>query len=395
MSEQTEGIAATGDRWLEALEWHTRFDAEGDLTPQQIQHWQRWMSDDENRRVFDEYSRFAGNAERYRKRPRPGVEDLLRDRYDPSQPIPYEAAPSSQPGARLRSSGSGTVPGAAPSMRRKWFRPLVAAGTATTVFLGILAVWRIFAPSAFHPSAPPLVQETRSGEVRDVALPDGSHVTLGALSAISVQFSAERRSVDLRRGEALFQVNHDPQRPFVVAAGTRAITAIGTAFVVRRDSDRVEVAVTEGAVSVMQQAPGSAPLLSFLPREPATYSQEARITGGQRVTYDDAGHSTPIEPADAVAVTGWSKGRLEFDHQPMRYVIETVNRYSSRTIQLDLDTARQVYTGLILQDQIEDWVRALPRAFPIQLVEHEHAICLRSLHPTAPDTPSAPCEDSP
>jgi transmembrane sensor len=226
-------------------------------------------------------------------------------------------------------------------------------------------------------------------------LPDGSRVTLGASSAITIQFSADRRRVNLLRGEALFQVSHNPQRPFVVAAGTRTITAVGTAFVVRRDSDRVEVAVTDGTVSVMPQGSSSTLLLPFLPHHRATHSQEALITGGQRVTYDDAGLSTPIEPADADAVTGWRKGRLEFDHQPMRYVIETVNRYSRQTIQLDSDTARQVYTGLILQDQIDDWVRALPRSYPIQLLEHGHDICLRSLHPTAPAPPSAPCDDSP
>lgn len=62
--------------------------------------------------------------------------------------------------------------------------------------------------------------------------------------------TSERR-VALQRGEAHFEVHHDPARPFVVQAGGSSIEAVGTAFnVYLRDESKLEVLVTEGRVLI-------------------------------------------------------------------------------------------------------------------------------------------------
>ncbi|MFX9169461.1 FecR domain-containing protein, partial [Acinetobacter baumannii] len=55
---------------------------------------------------------------------------------------------------------------------------------------------------------------TGVGERRDLALADGSHVLLNTDSALSVDYTADRRGVALQRGEAFFAVARDPARPF-------------------------------------------------------------------------------------------------------------------------------------------------------------------------------------
>src|SRR3546814_13380985 len=59
-----------------------------------------------------------------------------------------------------------------------------------------------------------------------------------------------RRVLFRSRGEAYFEVKHDAGRPFVVWAGERKVTVLGTRFSVRRDGDKVRVAVVEGKVRV-------------------------------------------------------------------------------------------------------------------------------------------------
>jgi transmembrane sensor len=54
----------------------------------------------------------------------------------------------------------------------------------------------------------------------------------------------------LKQGEAFFEVAKDPNRPFVVSAGSKRVVAVGTKFSVRRDADSVGVVVTEGKVRV-------------------------------------------------------------------------------------------------------------------------------------------------
>jgi transmembrane sensor len=59
------------------------------------------------------------------------------------------------------------------------------------------------------------------------------------------------RGFVLRSGGARFMVSHDPERPFVVAAGDVRVEDLGTTFTVRYMSDeKVHVAVEEGRVRV-------------------------------------------------------------------------------------------------------------------------------------------------
>ena len=86
-------------------------------------------------------------------------------------------------------------------------------------------------------------------------LPDGSTVELNAGAEIAVNFTPERRSVRLVRGEAFFSVTKDATRPFVVSASGVEVRAVGTAFAVRCDTEGVGVLVTEGRVAVEPVVP--------------------------------------------------------------------------------------------------------------------------------------------
>jgi transmembrane sensor len=90
---------------------------------------------------------------------------------------------------------------------------------------------------------------TRLGEVRTVALQDGSVVTLNTQSTIDVAYSRRDRRIQLISGEALFDVAKDASRPFLVSAGLAEVRAVGTSFTVSRvGAEPVEVMVREGVV---------------------------------------------------------------------------------------------------------------------------------------------------
>src|SRR5262249_31093929 len=74
---------------------------------------------------------------------------------------------------------------------------------------------------------------TSIGEMRVVPLSDGSVISLNTDSEVVIAYSDARRSIQLIRGEALFDVSKDPLRPFVVRAGEMEVRAVGTSFTVR------------------------------------------------------------------------------------------------------------------------------------------------------------------
>ncbi len=92
---------------------------------------------------------------------------------------------------------------------------------------------------------------TAAGEIRQVALADGSTVYLKGDTALNATISAKgERTVELARGEAFFEVKHDAARPFMVIAGNGVVRDIGTGFSVERNGQSTTVAVEHGSVAV-------------------------------------------------------------------------------------------------------------------------------------------------
>jgi transmembrane sensor len=204
--------------------------------------------------------------------------------------------------------------------------------------------------------------ETPIGQNRAVTLADGSQIELGGDSAIRVRLEDTVRHIELLRGEAFFTVAKDPGRPFEVRAGAARVVAVGTAFNVRRGSERVVVAVLEGRVKITS-AQHNAPVPVDAGEQSVVV--KSRIEAAARLT----------SPA---AATAWQSGRLSFDEEPLRYALEVVNRYSVKSIVVgDEDVGELRITGLVLSDNVDGWVKSLERAFDLEATEEPERIVLR------------------
>ncbi len=151
---------------------------------------------------------------------------------------------------------------------------------------------------------------TRTSEVRDITLPDGSVVTLAGGSAIQVNYDAAQRRVALLYGEAFFKVTHDTARPFTVEAADMTVRDIGTAFDVDLEPSNLEIAVQSGIVGV-----------TFGDTAAAT------LTAGDCLTFNRAmkqGVQTQESP-DAIA--SWRSGRLVVDNAAVGEVVQQMRRY--------------------------------------------------------------------
>jgi len=147
--------------------------------------------------------------------------------------------------------------------RSAWRRQFAAVAATALILAGGWSI--IHRPT--DASLDPLAPVANGGYERRV-FEDGSVAELNRGAEIEVHFTATERRIALRRGEALFTVTKDPQRPFVVRAHGVDVRAIGTAFNVRVQPSGVEVLVTHGTVQVAGTRyglPHHAPL-------PASYS---------------------------------------------------------------------------------------------------------------------------
>jgi transmembrane sensor len=143
-----------------------------------------------------------------------------------------------------------------PAAKRRWFQPWhlqVAAACLITLLVTGSWIFRKSAPTNSLPGPVRTALQVYQGK-QLIFLPDRSIVVLKPGSELqfnAAEFGKKERVVKLR-GEAFFDIQHDPAHPFIVQTATIATRVLGTSFNVRtfRDQPQAEVAVTRGRVEV-------------------------------------------------------------------------------------------------------------------------------------------------
>jgi transmembrane sensor len=229
---------------------------------------------------------------------------------------------------------------------------------------------------AFEPwKRSPVHQVLAATNQEPATLPDGSSLTLSAKATAEVDFSGITRDVALRPGsEAFIKVHHDKSRPFTVRAGAMTVTAVGTAFDVRREADHVTVTVEEGIIVASAQGTNG--------------TEEWRAGAGYQVNYSESSHTAVVSRVDPEHVLRWRDGELAYDDAPLDTVIADINRYSSANVVLkDPALSKLRFTGTVFVASVNDWVKALEAKYPVQSsVSPEGDITLQS--PTISGTAS-------
>lgn len=182
---------------------------------------------------------------------------------------------------------------------------------------------------------------TDTAETRTVMLEDGSAVTLGPESAITVSFTADQRTIGLLEGQAFFDVTANPERPFVVEAGEVETTVLGTGFEVLHAQDGVGVSVEHGQVRVDYIGDGLS-------------SVRKTLAAGQSVHVGWSGGAIVTEkPLSQIAT--WRQSQLIARDEPLGSVIDQLRGYyGGKIIVLDNGLSAEPVTGVYnLADPIE------------------------------------------
>ncbi|WP_168208259.1 FecR family protein [Agrobacterium sp. T29] len=188
---------------------------------------------------------------------------------------------------------------------------------------------------------------TATGELKLLALPDGSTAEMNSDTAITLSYSPNERRIRLIKGEAVFTVSPDAQRPFIVEARGGEAKALGTVYGVRENADDVTVTVIESHVAISA----------------ASGSPSVHLGADQRVHYRD-GQLGVIEAVDAASETAWRRRKLIFVDKPLGEVVDELNRYHSGVIRIvDGSIRSRRISGVFETGDIAKVVDALENSF--------------------------------
>jgi transmembrane sensor len=265
-----------------------------------------------------------------------------------------------------------------------------AASASLTIAIVGIGFWFLLTPAYYT---------TGIAEVRDIHLPDGSEITLGARSSLEVAFRRHERRVVLTSGVAFFSVAKNPSRPFIVLVGDKEVRDVGTQFEIRKDLVSMRVSVVEGSVEVMQvpdragtssrEAPPTA-LLAATVTQPASASipndapipptlltstespTERILTAGQQVTTAFAGAIPDPHVMPPVDPAAWRHGRLVYVDAPLKDIIADANRYSREPIEIADERVANIRVSVTCpSDRIDETVTALARSLSLKVERHE------------------------
>lgn len=247
---------------------------------------------------------------------------------------------------------------------RRWI-PVAAALAASLAALTLIFFFLASDTSSFS---------TGRGEHQLVNLPDGSEIIMGAMSEVTVEYSPARRHIRQTRGEVLFTVSEDPDRPFVVDTPSASVRALGTAFNINALVNTTVVSVVKGTVRVDLEEnalDGSGTIAPGSSRE---------LTVSQQISLGNGGILQDVHSANIDDVLAWRSGRFVFSGAPLRRVIEDINRYSDAQVRLgDLAAGELLFTGAIQRTQFETWLSALEASFPVRITRDGTTFVVHSL----------------
>lgn len=188
---------------------------------------------------------------------------------------------------------------------------LAAAAAAAAAIL--IPLWKNH--TAHIPAVAMVTESTGVGSIREITLPDSTHVWLNAGGELRYAkgFKGSRREVYLE-GEAFFDVASMPGQPFIIHSGELDTRVLGTSFDVAAYGSDPAVRVVVAAGKVQVSLPGN--------------TRTMTLSRDQMVTYRRAGHTlSKSEGVDWRDFASWREGKIVFHHTPLAEVARVLGRH--------------------------------------------------------------------
>lgn len=195
---------------------------------------------------------------------------------------------------------------------------------------------------------------TQTGEIREIALPDGTRIILNTATAIDVYFDNQARRIMLRSDEILITTAPDStavHRPFRIQSRQGVIEVLGTRFIVRQDTDISYVTVLEGAIEIHSEH---------------AINTAIRIDAGQYTTFSVKQVMSPVTVQESAAA--WSKGMLVAENMRVADFVAELRRYRPGLLRCDPAVADLRVTDVFPLHDTDPALLNLTLGLPVRII---------------------------
>ena len=241
-----------------------------------------------------------------------------------------------------------------PRSRKRTYAPLLRIAATITILLGIS--WIIYQYLDQH-----MQSVTSQNSIKTLSLSDNTSITLNEGSSLTYPetFDVKSREVKLY-GEAFFEVDHQPDRPFVVDLEHASVRVLGTSFNISShvEKDTISVWVAAGTVGLSHQG------------------NEIILEAGQKGYFVKSLQKLIRE--DQINTSGadqfWRTQRLIFTGQKLAEVIRSINLAYHSNIQLTSESLENCSLAVTFENEpLDNILEVISLTFNLE-VTHEQGI---------------------
>lgn len=190
-----------------------------------------------------------------------------------------------------------------------------------------------------------------------IILPDSSKVWLNSGTSFKypLQFSANKRCVELN-GEAYFEVEADPENPFIVKTKDIEINAVGTSFNVESYAKDSMTAVTmaDGKVNILLDN-----------------THMTSLTQSNRLSFNRISKEYTIEKNTSNKWYAWKDGKMIFRDDPLEQVFKRIGQtYNIDIVITDPEIARHPYRATFEDESLDEILKLLEMTAPIKYIDN-------------------------
>ena len=218
-----------------------------------------------------------------------------------------------------------------------------------------------------------LVFITMKGEKKTFLLPDSTKISLGVNSTLRMEkgFGKDNRDVYLS-GEALFDVTHNKELPFVVHSNKYDVKVLGTVFNVKAyPEDKLsETSLLRGKVEI--SLANNSKKITLKPNQKAVINnkEEKLVLENKKQAVEQAGEKIIVLPlsynsTDSVVVeTAWAQNRIEIVNENFDEIKNKLERwYNVRIIFADEEVSQYTFTATFSGETIGQVLKALQYSY--------------------------------
>jgi ferric-dicitrate binding protein FerR (iron transport regulator) len=206
---------------------------------------------------------------------------------------------------------------------------------AAILVVGLTGLLFLFKNKSATPPITYAEIKVEKGQRKKITLPDGTVVTMNALSVLKIPSNfLSNRELSLS-GEGMFDVKHDDSKPFIIHTGKLKTTVLGTSFDIKAypEEKDIQIAVLTGKVRV----------------ETDKEILAAGITHNQVFNYNEHAHTLKVANTDEIAA--WQANRFYFQQASIKEIAAVLERQYNINITLSGSMKRTCRYTLQLKNE--------------------------------------------